>query len=632
MNENKKTAIFVGAAVVLVALAFISRPASLSDIKPADLVGQKLFADFDPLAANSLEILEYDQSTATLRPFEVAQAKGRWSIPSHDEYPADAKDQVAQAATAFVGLKILEVVSEDQGDYSVYGVVDPGEKGLTAGATGVGMRVTMKDKASKDLVAIVIGKQVPDKTNLRYVRKVGDSHVCTVELSTDKLTTKFEDWIEKDLLQLNAWDIKQIEIRDYSVDELNARVQFRGQMSLEYNDTGDPKWKLAKDETFTGSKWTPRKLGDEEELNTSKLDDMKFALDDLKIVDVQPKPKGLSADLKTDKDFASNREALQSLGQRGFHVAQLGNQIELLSNQGEIRTLMKDGVEYLLRFGEVAMGSDSGSDKEKKDAQDKEPEGKDKKRGGLNRYIFVTTQFNPEAIAKPQLEPLPEVPEEKKDEAKKDEKKADQKADEKKDEKKDEAAKPDPKAERERIEKENKRKQDEYDQKVKDGQKRVKELNERFADWYYVISDETYGKIHVNRKDIVKKKEKKDEEKKEEAGLPELPGALKEHVGQDHGHDHGPAHDAKKDAPAAEAKDQPAEKKADDPAAKKSDEKKDADQPKADQKKAEEKKADAGAKKPEADKPAADKAPPAEEKKDAKPAAAEKKPEADKKS
>ena len=36
----------------------------------------------------------------------------------------------------------------------------------------------------------------------------------------------------------------------------------------------------------------------DEELNTAKLDDMKFALDDLKIVDVSRKPAGLSADLK----------------------------------------------------------------------------------------------------------------------------------------------------------------------------------------------------------------------------------------------------------------------------------------------------------------------------------------------
>jgi hypothetical protein len=32
----------------------------------------------------------------------------------------------------------------------------------------------------------------------------------------------------------------------------------------------------------------------------------------------------------------------------------------------------------------------------------------------------------------------------------------------------------------------------------------VAELNARFADWYYVISEDVYKKIHLGRNDIVK--------------------------------------------------------------------------------------------------------------------------------
>ena len=49
------------------------------------------------------------------------------------------------------------------------------------------------------------------------------------------------------------------------------------------------------------------------------------------------------------------------------------------------------------------------------------------------------------------------------------------------------------------VEKENKRRQDEYDATVKAGQDKVKELNDRFADWYYIISDDVYKKIHLGR-------------------------------------------------------------------------------------------------------------------------------------
>ena len=87
----------------MVAIA-VSRP-SLPVSTSEDLRGQLLYPDFkDPLAVTSLEIVEYNEETGEVRPFEVAQVnvkgKTRWSIPSHDDYPADAKDQVASAAAA----------------------------------------------------------------------------------------------------------------------------------------------------------------------------------------------------------------------------------------------------------------------------------------------------------------------------------------------------------------------------------------------------------------------------------------------------------------------------------------------------------------------------------------------------
>ena len=121
----------------------------------------------------------------------------------------------------------------------------------------------------------------------------------------------------------------------------------------------------------------------------------------------------------------------------------------------------------------------------------------------MNRYLFVMAEFNPDMIPKPQLEPLPPP---KKDAEKKPRggrnrrtrRPPEKKAEEKKAQD----------AERERIEKENKRKQEEYEQKIADGKKRVGELNARFADWYYVISDEVFRKIHLGHDEIFKKKEK----------------------------------------------------------------------------------------------------------------------------
>jgi hypothetical protein len=172
---------------------------------------------------------------------------------------------------------------------------------------------------------------------------------------------------------------------------------------------------------------------------------------------------------------------------------------------------MKTGVQYVLRFGDTAQGTGGGKSAKKEEK---------KASNGPNRYIFVTAEFRPDMLAKPQLDPLPELPKEdpKKDKSKKD------------DAKKDQGKKLEQiKAERARIEKENKRKQDEYDEKVKNGQKEVKDLNERFANWYYVISDDVFRKIHVNREDLIQKKEKKDDKKADD------------HAGHSHGAPFDPA-------------------------------------------------------------------------------------------
>ena len=195
---------------------------------------------------------------------------------------------------------------------------------------------------------------------------------------------------------MNSWDMKNVFIHDYSVDVLQGQILRNADLSLAYDDAAEPKWKLLSDERYHENRATPGKLAADEELNAAKLDEMKTALDDLKIVDVARKPPGLSADLKAAADFLSNREAVASLADCGFFAANVEGRKEFLSNEGEIRFLMKDGVEYVLRFGAKALGTGSAKKGEKKPAS-----------GDANRYLFVMAEFNPDAIAKPALEVLP---------------------------------------------------------------------------------------------------------------------------------------------------------------------------------------------------------------------------------
>src|SRR3990172_2339512 len=98
MNENAKTIFFVAVAVVVSLGVWINRP-RLRVLTSDKALPAVLFAGFDdPLSAASLEIVQFNESTATLRPFKVAQVDDKWSIPSHENYPADAENQLAEVA------------------------------------------------------------------------------------------------------------------------------------------------------------------------------------------------------------------------------------------------------------------------------------------------------------------------------------------------------------------------------------------------------------------------------------------------------------------------------------------------------------------------------------------------------
>lgn len=547
MSETAKTLTFLAIAAVALFAGWASEPRIVQE-NVESRIGQPLSPNFtDPGEAKRLKIVEFNEDSATLREFEVAEQDGLWTIPSKDGYPADAERQMAEAATALMDRKILKIAGESAGDHEQFGVIDPLSPKLEVGQKGVGTHVTIADIHDKPLVDLVIGREVKDATNdQHYVREANRDIVYVAEVDPTKLSTNFEDWIEKDLLKLNAWDIQQVQINDYSAElqpvmtpqgiAIQVAWDPRAEFKFNYDDQNS-KWTAEELKQFDkgSEKYTTFKLADDQELNTAKLDALKTALDDLAIVDVDHKPAGLSADLKAGKDFLGNAEARKDLRTLGFATVpnRDGSQgQELISSEGEAIVTMKDGVEYVLRFGDLRLDS-SGTAK-----TDATPAATaDKPKAGnkeVQRYLFAMARFNENAIKKPVLEPLPPLPEENapaapaeasslqragESETAPTSESAEPKASASTDTKQDAApapvAPPETKhspeyekvlAERKRIETENKRKLDEYDALVEKGKLQVKDLNLRFGDWYFVVSDETFKQVRLGKADIVKKK------------------------------------------------------------------------------------------------------------------------------
>ncbi len=491
MTEGTKTLAFLGTAAALAAIVLLSAPGRPSS-EVFDDQGKEFFPDFkDPNKAASLEVVDYSEATGRPRRFKVQIQGGKGSIPSHHNYPADAKERLVNTASAVIDLRKDKVQSPNSKDHEALGVVDPLDD-QASGNKGRGQRVTLRDGTGNVLADFIFGKKAPGERDQRYLRVPGQKRTYALKTKVE-ITTKFEDWIETDLLQLTAGAIRKIDVDSYSYDEQAVQLKNRSHFIVQRDDSSGP-WKISE-------------MKDTEEPHTENIGQMTGALDDLRIVGVRPKPPILTRDLKFAGEFKVKERmtpeqvfALRSLQGQGYYFLQQGKEVHLISNEGEVQVSCDDGVIYTLRFGEVAPGSDEeltagAGEPPKEEKKDEKKEEKKPLFGGEHRYLLVTARFDAALLGASPAEPRPYAA----DPAKKPE---DQKVDEEK-----------AKKEKEEFDK----KKGDFDKKVADGKKRADSLTDRFSGWYYVISADYFKKLRKPRTDLIKAKpvpEKKPEDPK----------------------------------------------------------------------------------------------------------------------
>jgi len=525
MNENKKTITFLVAAIVAVAIATFTSPTKRDPSAKPNLMGQALFESFDPRAVTGIEIVEVDEEDIQTKSIEVTQTDKGWFIrrPGKADYPANADNQLKDVASILFDLRIIDQAGEGAGEHSKLGVLDPSKADPTQ--SGIGRLIHLKNSSGSNLASLIIGEEVEGLPSTYFVRKPEQNAVFRVEVRNARdVSSKFVDWVEQDFLDLDKFKIRQVTLDNYDVNLAQGQIN-RSNNPYVLN-FADSKWSLS------GSA-----LKDSEELNKEALDAMKDALDDLEIIDVERKPEILVKNLEQGREFfnnlrdANNQAVVQSLQQKGFYTIAAkdasGQTVpKVVSNKGEVLVGMESGVEYVLRFGEIYRGPEE-----------------DENASGDSRYIYAFARVNESLLPPPELEPLPSAggakgPEgEKGPVAKpgtppnftpptappsitpppppagataKTSQKSPEVTENNSSSTKD-AQQAKKKAEQDaevaRIKASNARKQGEYDAKVAKARQKVSELNQNLAGWYYVISNDVYEKIRLDRPSFVKSKE-----------------------------------------------------------------------------------------------------------------------------
>jgi hypothetical protein len=454
MNENRKTLAFAGVAAVLAVLALLMAPKRITPDAFLDQ-GEAFFPDFtDPNEAITLEVIDYDAETGSARPFKVTFAEGHWTIPSHHGYPADGKDRLAKTAAGVIDIKKDDFRTDNVSDHEACGVIDPLDE--SAGLTGRGQRVTIKGANDVVLADVIIGRDVEERPGMRFVRSPDQKRVYVARVDLD-ISTEFADWIETDLLEVEKTTVDRVELLDYSINERTFSVEQRDRVSLSRKD----------------ELWTTASMQSSREVDTTRMGALLSTLDELSIVGVRPKPEGLSASLKqVDAGTPISQADMMSLRSKGFYITREG---QLLSNEGELQFHTTKGVLYTLRFGEVVFGSGLAVTA----GVDQDSAG-DQSSAAQNRYLFITAEFDGSSFPEP---PRPSST--------------------------DYLTKPDSlRTDEDRANKKLQDAHDRWQQDVQRGKEVAEQLNNRFADWYYVISADSYDKLRLTRSDLIVEKGK----------------------------------------------------------------------------------------------------------------------------
>jgi hypothetical protein len=481
---------FVGVALVLTGAAYVTTRDRAQRGAVFNDQGEAFFPEFkDPLACTDLEVVGFDPSTATANRFQVMFKDKRWVIPSHYNYPADAKDRLAKTAAAVMDLSKDTIRSDSPEDQEAMGVIDPLDTKVST-LQGRGKRVTLRDASEKVLADLIIGNEIKGTERkegsggLRYVRVPGQKRVYGVNVRAD-LSTRFADWIETNLLKLESGKIHRVFFDNYKIQEARD-----AQGSFLQRVVGEKITISRKDST---GPWTMADLSADQELNEDKVRTLVDALSDLKIVGIRPKPPGLKD--PDQKGLRIPALVLASLQNKGFYLTREG----LFSDQGDVIVSTEEGVVYKLRYGgpifgsgdELTAGLPDDAEKKKEDGKDQQAK-KDaaKKSEGTqeNRYLIVTVSFDqtlipkPESLAEKKPAPKPtglvDIP--------------------------DKAFAPDPndpkyQAEQKEAKEKAERDKSDYEKKIADGQKKVKDLADRFGPWYYVTPGDSFRSINLDR-------------------------------------------------------------------------------------------------------------------------------------
>lgn len=264
-NETREVwkSALIGAITLAALICWLKFQPRLPDVKPKEKVGTKLLESFDdPGQMSRVEFTRIDPSSGELQQLVLVRDGDIWRLPGIMNFPAENAEQVAKVVAPLIQLLVLDVVDETIGSsdsakmdqfHRECGLLNPAnfDSGIEVAsksknedsnnefgeidlARGSALAVKIEGVGGETLVDLLIGSRVPESSatrDNRFVRFPNEDVVYTVDFLGDSTqeqgTTEFSefpqrisfdplDWIDADLLRISRWDILYLTTRDYS--------------------------------------------------------------------------------------------------------------------------------------------------------------------------------------------------------------------------------------------------------------------------------------------------------------------------------------------------------------------------------------------------------------------------------
>jgi len=362
MNGAFRTTALMGIlAAAMIAGALYYYPKTAEIVVDAK-VNQNLFETYETNDVRSISITQFSNDSNRIEQFRLRRKGERWVIPNVGDFPATRIARIGEVAKSLLDRKVLSLATEDEQGHVEYGVIDPTESANSPNRSSLGMRIDLLDRNKGDIANLIIGKAVPgsnDGVPRYYVRVPGQPAVYELEVPKQIFKTRFQDWVDPNLLELPPPGSTEVAISKVNVDQYrldpetiasaDRKSMYRCEFEIEQMNVKKLLFELSKDGEFEEQKLTPPQ---QQEVASTLM-----SIGNIRYINVVGKPKATAKMLRSPAT-ADDTEAFKQLEQFGLRM---NKDDRFEGSNGEVSVATTDGVRVRLLLGSLAQGADSDS-------------------------------------------------------------------------------------------------------------------------------------------------------------------------------------------------------------------------------------------------------------------------------